>query len=151
MVLRQHEARCVGCELPQRDLDVAALPQLDHMLGDRIVEAELATLLGERHQRGVEDLPDRTEIEHEIGGDRRAAIGEAIVEEAAVPIEAKRDRDAPHVLAHARHIARDGCGERVRRHCPRGVRHQGERDHRSDKELPEDADQHVIGFDSRPA
>jgi hypothetical protein len=74
MVLRQHQARCVGCELPQRHLaDIAALLQLDHMLGDRIVEAELATLRGERQERGVEDLAHRTEVEHEIGVDRRSA------------------------------------------------------------------------------
>jgi hypothetical protein len=67
-----------------------------------------------------------------------------------VPIEAKGDRDASHVLRHACDVERDRGGERVGWHRPCVVRQSGERDQRSDKELTEDAKHHATNFVSRP-
>jgi hypothetical protein len=67
MILREHKARGMGRELSQSDpANVSALLQLDHVLGGGIVQAELALLVGQRQQRGVEDLADRAEIEQNV-------------------------------------------------------------------------------------
>lgn len=47
MILREHKARGIGRELSQRDpANVAAVLQLDHILGHRIVQVQLALLVG---------------------------------------------------------------------------------------------------------
>ena len=83
----------VARELAERDLaDVAALLQLGHVFGDRIVERDLAALDRLRQQGGGEHLADRGEVEQRIRGHRLLArdVGHAEVEElgAAVDMDA---------------------------------------------------------------
>lgn len=56
------------------------------MLCHRIVQLQLALLVGQCEERGIEDLADRPEIEQDIGGDRLGPVGHAIIEERSSPI-----------------------------------------------------------------
>ena len=87
VILREHKAGGIGRELSQCDsTNVAALLQLAHMLCHRIVQLQLALLVGQCEERGIEDLADRPEIEQHIGGDRLGPVGHAIIEERNLPI-----------------------------------------------------------------
>jgi hypothetical protein len=102
MILRQDQTRRVGGELAERHAaDVAALPQLDDEIGDRLVEREIATLRGLRQHRRLEYLAQRAEIEQRVRRDRPfvGAIGPAVVEERRASVDPQRDRDAAGAVA----------------------------------------------------
>jgi hypothetical protein len=74
----------------------AALLQLDHVLGRRIVEPELAFPYRLSQQRGLEYLAQRCEIEQRIARDAPfpGAIGPAVIEERGLALDAQRHGDA---------------------------------------------------------
>ena len=129
----------VARELAERDLaDVAALLQLGHVFGDRIVERDLAVLDRLRQQRGGEHLADRGEVEQRIRGHRLLArgVGHAVVEEHGAAVDMERDRHAAGGEQQRLHVPGDevaqlgiGLGARRRRRDGGGDRNEADRRH----------------------
>ena len=126
-------------ELAERDpADVAALLQLGHVFGDRVVERDLALLDRLRQQGGGEHLSDRGEVEQRIGGHRLLAgrIGHAVVEEHGAAVDVERDRHAAGREQERLDVTGDevaqrgvGLGPRRRGRDCGGERNEAERRH----------------------
>src|SRR5262249_57283941 len=102
MVLRQQEARGVGCKLTDGDAtNVAIRPEFREAIDHPIIEREPAALHREGQERCLEYLAERAEIEEAVAGYRPlcGGVGPSVVEEQGPSLGPPGDCRAPYPLA----------------------------------------------------